>query len=381
MSRRAWSPVLAVSVAMVAQARLAGAEPRTPGSQARQVQVAIAGPSDEAAALEEVVRELMARMPVGVDYARPSAVDPTDVITPRADAAPAVARVWLDLGRPGRATVFLVDEPWERILVRHVDAPNGVDEVTRETIGHIVQSSVEAMLAGQRIGLAREEARAALGLGPVAADAPPGSSPKAAPPVPGRPDRGVRADRAPASLGLDVGVRYEALAWSRESPALHGPGVAVSTTFGAALPRVGVEASGQYRFPTTVEGKPAGVRLDSGALRLVAIADLALSRSVLARAAAGGGLDLVGVEARIVAGTDTTAEPAELTLVPQLRAAVAAASAADGGHRLWGGIAAELDLTDTRYVVDVEGERVTVFDPWRTRVGVYVGATTRVLGP
>ncbi len=378
MTRRSRSTTLAIGVMTLVGLSAPAA------AQTRSVHVAIAGASGDADSLEALVREFMARVPVAVDYTRPSVIDATDVITPREGAAPAVARVWLDLGRGGRATVFLVDEPWERILIRHVDAPDGFDEVTRETVGHIVRSSVEAMLAGQRIGLAREEARAALGLTAATAAAPSGE-PRDAPPATtprdtDAPTPGARASRSPAPV-LDLGIRYEGAAWSSDAPLVHGPAATVGTSALGGSPGFGLELSGQYRFPVTIDERPAGVRLDSGALRLVGILDLAVTERLTARVAAGGGVDLVGVEARIIAGTDTTAEPAELTTVPIARLALGAGHLSKTGHGLWGALAAEMDLVNTRYVVDVEGAKATVFDPWRLRAGAYLGVTTRVLGP
>src|SRR5580658_1271399 len=83
----------------------------------RVVDLYLAASDSEAPAMEKVARELLERLDVTIRLTRIEHVDPRVVVKPDRSAAPAVARVWVDLTGEGPRTLYVVDAPWERVLV------------------------------------------------------------------------------------------------------------------------------------------------------------------------------------------------------------------------------------------------------------------------
>ncbi len=72
------------------------------------------------------------------------------------------ARLLIDLGERENVTLYVVDDQRERVFVRRFDIPSGVDEVALEQLVLAASSSVEAVLAGHLIGVARRDYEASL---------------------------------------------------------------------------------------------------------------------------------------------------------------------------------------------------------------------------
>src|SRR5438045_42444 len=236
--------------------------------------VHIAADRDEAAALQAVLRDVVFGQPVDLEMSVVARIEPGTVIRGSgADRAnPPLGRAFLDLSDPARATVYVVDGAWQRILVRHVPRTTNPD-VVRETVGRIVSTSVEALLAGS-FGESSEpmgafDARVA------------NSSPKATANVPGNGSGapGERfapepRERARSNLSGGLGVMYEMGLYARGAPVVHGPALYGGVAIGAANLRPALWMTAQYRWPIVSENPPVGFRLDTTALRLLAGAEL-----------------------------------------------------------------------------------------------------------
>src|SRR5438552_2533948 len=98
--------------------------------------VHIAADRDEAAALRDVLRDVVSGQPVDLEISVVARIEPTTVIRGSgADRAhPPLGRAFLDFSDPARAAVYVVDGAWQRILVRHVPRATNPD-VVRETVG------------------------------------------------------------------------------------------------------------------------------------------------------------------------------------------------------------------------------------------------------
>ena len=81
--------------------------------------------------------------------------------------------------------MYLVDAAWERARVRRVPASEGVDEVVREELAHMLASGVAGLLAGAPLEQTREEVRVELGLPAPEPPPPPSPPPPASPASPG----------------------------------------------------------------------------------------------------------------------------------------------------------------------------------------------------
>jgi hypothetical protein len=331
------------------------------GSRAepRPVDVVVAGPPERTDPVAKSVEDPLSRLPIEVRLRTAEAVDPRTVIDGRETAAPAFARVWLDLTAATQVTLYFVDAAWERILVRHVPIERGLDDVEREEIAQIVRSAVEALLGGATIGITREQARAEL----LAPEPKPQPEPKPEPhaaPTP-TPLRRPAPARPPSGWAADLGGFYEATPYA--GALWHGPGVVAGASAPGEL-APGGRVTLQYRAPASIEGERFGARLQALALR-------ALARMIWARhgfvlgVAAGGGADLTHVDPTRVAG-NVDVEAASWDVVPVARAAGSAGLSFSGlaASAIVGG---DYDLVETRHVADRGGERYTVFETPRLR--------------
>src|SRR5205823_1511815 len=106
-------------------------------------------------------------------------------------------------------------------------------EVSREALGRLLETAVEALLSGAQIGLERRAAQAQI----IARAAPPAPAPAPSPAAPAGPPR---RERAAPSWRAELALMYEAQGFAPEALAAHGPvvGVWVGSTRGRVRPGV-----------------------------------------------------------------------------------------------------------------------------------------------
>jgi len=328
------------------------------GEPKRLVEVAVVGRALDASALEAVVRELLERFDVESRVSRLEDLDLREVVTPRPEVAELVARAWFDLRDAHRATMYLVDRKWERVLVRNVPLPHGLDEVAREELGHILEASVETLLAGGQVGLPREEVRTSLGV--------PAAPPPARPPPPRAETPRPGPEAPPGGPAITLGAFWELQGFSSGALVTHGPGASLGFAPSRAPLRPTAWFTAQYRLPVIVEGERIGVRLDALALRLLVGFDLASSDRVTLSAGAGGGADLVHIAPR----SDDAAvslDASRWTAVPFGRVSVAGRVRIMPNASVGLGVGADIDWIDTVYTVERSAKAVAVLDPWGIR--------------
>lgn len=293
---------LATTVALPASA---DEPPQTESDAASSpvVDVTLAGTDDEAALVRAAVIEQLERLGVRPSIVRRDVIRPDEVVS-RVAASGAAAHVWLDFSSPSEAVLYVADGAGERVLVRRF-AREGRNEIAREATMAALQSAIDALLHGNRIGVSRDEARAALGLPP-----PPSPSPK---PPPARPPAApcpAPPPPAPArsATTLGIGAFYEIGAYA--SHALeHGPLVRVSVMHRSGDRIYGLMLSGQYRFAMTATSPPVTLRVESGALRLAGVLGLVHAPAFDVLAAAGGGFDVTRADPRLIDQVDATLTP------------------------------------------------------------------------
>jgi hypothetical protein len=355
---RAWRGARALAVTiLVAKSTFA-----QPSSGDDVVDVVIAAAAD-AQAMQAVVAELLARLHLAAAVTFAQRVNVDEVITPQTGALPRVARAWIDLSKPERVTLYLVDRDWERVLVRHVRTTPGHEELAREAIGHILETAVDALAHGARIGVAREDART------DSEEAPPAPQPAA--PVLVRP---------PAQTGgaarLELGALYEG--------ELYASGVVASgptATFYVGAPRATMRPGGwltaQYRLPVIVDTPPLGVRLDGGALRALGAIDVAFSKRLAVRFGVGAGVDVMHMTPRLEGKPGTTlGKDEEFTLVVA-RLSAGAVWSLSRHLALALTVSCDLDPSGTRYVAVVDGVGEAVLSPWPARPALSLGVATQ----
>jgi hypothetical protein len=349
----------AVSCLQVTAAVVLAAAP----AERTTVRVVVAGEAEQQQAMSVLLAEFFPDAQFELKLSNEDAINPIDVVEPPPSATGAAARIWLELGHPERAVVYVTDAEWERVLIRRLDFET-LDAVAREEIAYVVDSSVRAILAGGQIGIAREDAARELGI---------------AQPQPNDATGPRPAERQPPTWSVTFGYRLRA--WDKRS-LQHGPRLGISAW--AVHPKVWAGASlvGRGYLPTT---------FDSGNLRLELVGGHLGGRSVLLfpvhpnvaiAVEPGIGLDLIR-DTTTVLEAPGEAFPSNLRALPTV--------SLDAGtdffvgkkqNRLRIGVRAllDVDLLGIRYVT---ADTATVlFEPWRFRPGaaVSIGWMRRAIG-
>jgi hypothetical protein len=343
--------VLVLAVASLAIARPAGAEP---APQPRQVEVTIAGGQQEAQDLQNVLSELLGRLGVTATYTQSEQIEISAALASRGQAGAVVARVWMDLRAPSSAMVYIAGEAGDRVLVRRVRRQGRGDEVAREELAHIVESTVDALLSGGRIGVAAEIPQEPFVM----------ITPQAAP-----------RSEPPRVRGFGLSLGYEAQEWSAHGDPVHGPFVSLGFFSVRDQLRLGIRLSGQMRFPSEIEPHPVGMRLDHGALRLVPEIEVGLGWAWALRGGVGAGIDLTYLQPVVSGGDAVEGDAPRWTVTPIARALVGIGYYPAPGRSFALIFAGDVDLIGTRYFVDRPGGSEDVFRPWRVRptVGLAFG--------
>lgn len=349
---------LIVGLCLVASSRGAGAEDgERRAAPAVPVRIALIGPSAEDSAARAVIGEWLAREGMAVSWSFPSRFLVEHLFAPAQDIA---IEAWIDLSSPEQVHLYFRDATSKWFVIRAVRLANGLDEVGREQIGHVVSSAVIALAAGAEGALHEEGARMALHA------LPPPSVVVATPPRDGKP--GLRLELA--GLGC---VQIHA----RDKPTTEA--VALSLTL-ARGPRWGPGRGSpgawlglRYQIPVTSQAGPVSVDLSTVSLRSGLLWEVRGLRAVSFRLALGGGVDRVQYQP---AG-DTTV----LALAPASHFWLPMAS-------LWAGCEVRLvehvgldirvfaDLAMARVHYDVDdpgGSQVEALTPYRLRPGLALG--------
>lgn len=331
-----------------------------PGARSNTLLLSVAAPAGESEALEAVARELLARLDMRIEVRRVPRIDLTELRRALEPGERYFARVWIALSASGRATLYLEHGASDRVLVREVAGDANNPELAREELGHILQTAVDGLKAGEQVGTPRDEALKSVPAGDAAV-----AREKPAP----EPAPDLASPRAAPSQPLRFGPRYE-LSWLGDGGHFEdGPGA----VFALALP-VGVELSAYYRRPVNVEATPVGVRLQTFSLR--ALVTLQIWRGVRSgfRAGAGAGADFVRVsplgEAR--PGVELSSATWRRLALARLQASYAWRAFSFMELELAAG--ADLDANDTRYVFRGRARAETVLEPWPVRPFVSLGA-------
>lgn len=280
--------------------------------------VAIAEPR-EIRALRPVLVELLARLPVRVSFEVGGDDSLRDLFTAAAEPD-LLARVWIDVSQPRLGTVYISHVTRDRFLVRSVPLEGGNREALRESLAHIVESAVDAMLAGAELGVSREvaeeeiAARAAGAASPAPREAPAARPDPPPPPSPApsssSPDVAATGAARPRPSGRrlagGIGAFYRADALASDGTMAHGPGIDVTVRRGGDTGAVtlGGRIAVQSILPFDWTAGAAGARFGGGAGRVELAAAWAPARAVVLDLAAVLGVDLWHVSPRAAAGAN-----------------------------------------------------------------------------
>lgn len=340
---------------------------------ARRVEVSVAGDRETTAALESGLLELSERQGLELDWSTRSAVHPKDVLRVEARDAALLARIWLDVRSSDRAVLYIADTTHDRFLLRVVPLEAGYDEVARESLGNIVESAIDALLAGAEFGVSREALEAQVeqelaATEPAPSPERPAESPRE---TPSSPLIEPRANESPWLPSGFVGYRVE---FAKRTELLrHGPelGVIVWQRVNTLGAFVGV--SGGYRMPSVWTGEGVELELQGAGGRLAF--GLGSRRQASSwRVGVVAGLEATRVETRVSDSTLSARDP------DWQRAPVVGAFASGElrVYRSWGlllGAGAEYDPMGHHFDVLRGGRTAPVFEPWLLRPVVWVGVS------
>jgi hypothetical protein len=134
--------------------------------------------------------------------------------------------------------------------------------------------------------------------------------------------------------------------------------------------------SAQYRLPSSADaGSSASMWFEGGAVHVLAVGSVALSRPAELAFGVGGGLDLLHAEARGDRASEVRFAEGSLRVLPTLRALVRYEHAVPS-LRLFAGVGVDVPLESARYLLARPGETVVLFDAWSARPFLLVGIQT-----
>jgi hypothetical protein len=319
---------------------------RASSADARDVVVAIAGRPAEVDALRLVVHDLLVQQGTSVDIHTVDSVDADAVIDKPARFTPVLARAWVDLRPTDHAMVYLVDGTWDRVLVRRVACDAEHLEVCREDIGHILETAVEAMMSGAKIGVERVVL--------------------VRPPPRVEPARPVVHERPAQHIAFRLGLTSETIVFSKEAPLAQALGVTASLDGALEAKhdplRFGAWLTIALRLPLRAAALPIGVQLEGIEARLVPRITVPIARALRFEAGVGPGFDLL--EATAIADTAGATISA-----PRLDPSFVVRT--EVGLRLWRTLgvilAADFDVTRHDYVFTWNGARAVPLSPFAVR--------------
>ena len=299
------------------------------------VRVLVAGDAARVKALSEALGDPFRRARIELRFERASRIEPAGLLEPAAEDGSARAVLAFDLSRSDRALLYLTDRGRTRVFVRQLELSEGFDEVTLERLVIAARTSVSAILAGESIGLTRQDYERSL---------------RSPPPTPKQPTpKRVRT--------LSIGSRYEAR-WLAGSMPAHGPGLMVSSN-GERF-ALGVTVSGH--LPWRYQQGDIGLRLVTLGSALSAELRQAIAPGWRASASLGLGLDVTQVEPLALRpGVSETADGCWV-LDPFARAQL-------GLWHTWPSVwlgaftGLDLEFVRARYTVDRNGQRETLLSP------------------
>jgi hypothetical protein len=303
-----------------------------------------------------LLRELLSRQGVECDFSEVRRFDP-DALFAEDDATTKV-RVFVRLTDPQRARLYFRGPSGERFLLRTIALPSGLDEVGRELVGQVVESSVVTLLRSSN-GLSREEASAEVARETTVTEPPPEPAREPAPEEPRKPKQRPWA--------FSVALRYAAAWFGPDLELAHGPGVELALGARRGI-RFRGRVSGEWFFDQTFDDRDLSANVETRPLRAGVDVGIPLTETQLLAFGLGAGVDLSRVEPSTARGEDVTPGEPQSSVVPVIRPELRYELGA--GSLMFGASAfADLSLVRTHYDLLDEGQLVRLGAPWTVRPG------------
>jgi hypothetical protein len=363
----------------------AGSVPGAPAALAgipRPVEIVAAASETDLVALRSGIEALLPD--VEMRWSLVAAIDSDEILHPAAPGALASARVFLDLGAPGMARIYLADGQAQRFAARRVEYVR-LDEAATETIAQIVKAALDSLLDPAAPALSRAEIASQLAeptpasVGAASTDATDGAptsetAPVSAPlpPVAATTGSAGRFLALPWPLAAEVRAGYGARALQSSSAWAHGPGLGGVVGIGAGDVRPLVWLQVERSFSITTGDVAGVVDADLSLLGVRAGAGLAVGRPHEAHFVwfVGYGVDEIQVTPR--PGTaDVKPATVDNVIVPALRVGLALEVPLRG--RFFGYAAGRLDASPRLRLTVDDPERRLAWSSSRLQAGLEAG--------
>jgi hypothetical protein len=322
------------------------------------VEVVATGEPGATEAVEALVRELLGRLPVAIEWAYAPHIDLHEVLAHRTTDPGVVARVWVDFSDLEAASVIVVAAATDRFLVRWVPTERGNIEVEQEAVAQIIGFTVEAILEGAEIGVTRDVAARQILAQPMA-------HPEQPPPLQHRVGAseelgafvGLRAIGPGPAVGIDPGLLF----------ALSGPR--------EALVRPLLVAELQYEAPVDLEANDVAVRLEGVGGTLQGGIEARLASRLSLRATAGLGADAIHAQPQATTGSAFAARGPFWLGAAVATARVGIEVRVAASVSLFASAGFDLDMSGVSFPVSANGSTEPNAVPWRAWPVASLGAS------
>jgi hypothetical protein len=329
----------------------AAAAPVAPGDvwSGNAATVVLIGEAPAAADLVTLLEELLGRQKVRVRFLREPQFDPSHLLS--GETSDPAVWVFVELRGPRAARLYFRGPHAARFLLRDLPLRDGLDEVGRESIGQVVESSVVA-LQNFTAGISREEALTRLG-----------SERGLEPTVTAAPSGGPR----PFSRAFWLAARYSGV-WSGSAlKAAHGPEIEIGIEWrGVLLLRPRLSAAWWFEQQLATPEVEAVAR--SLPLRCSIDVGWPVGRTQAWVVGIGAGVDFARTEPRRAAAPGVTLSPPATRLLPVARAELRYELGRDA-WRIGAAAFADASLLDTHYDIVYAGVAERAATPWSVRPG------------
>jgi hypothetical protein len=300
------------------------------------VRVLLAGDQARTSRLSEALLDPFRRARIELRFERVPHVEAASLLEPPALDDVSAAVLVFDLSRSNRAVLYLTDRGRSRVFVRELELSESLDEVTLERLVIAARTSVSAILAGESIGLARQDYERSL------------RAPR--PAIAQRP-------KAKPHRAVSVASRYEAR-WLSGAVPSHGPGLMLAWSGD----RIGLGVTVGGQLPWRYEQGDIGLRLVTFNTVVAVDVRKVLLEGWLATASLGLGLDATLVQPLALSARVTGAADASWAFDPFTRGQLGLSHTWTG---FWLGAFGGLDLefVRARYTIDRDGQRETLLSP------------------
>lgn len=388
MRASACAPVAAAAVAAtiawsigLAGARAASPAPAPPGAEAV---VVLVGATAQAGDLADLVTELLGRKGISVRLVRESTFRATDLLAPGDDRESSVS-VFVEVPSDRVARLSFRGPRADRFLLRELGLRNGLDDVGREAVAQVVESSVAVLLSLSSEGMSRDEARAALESGPSPLPAPgtvvdlgprPASTsqPSAAPGAATSPTVAPPANRATAAGAIWhrwLAARYSAVYAGPDLGPAQGPGLEAALERAGARLLVRARLVGERRFAQEITSPALDAEVQDDSARLLVELGWAPEARQAVSLGMGFGIDVTAIRPGAARAPDVTPAAATTHVVPvartELRYEIGGAA-----WRVAALLFADASLFATHYDLARAGTTERLATPWPVRPGAAV---------